>query len=78
MWEFLLLILLHLNIIIYIQAIKCDENAIEHCIECDSGENSGSCSKCENTVNFISSFLPNVKNLLQLSQYSIFYYINQN
>ena len=48
MGKFLLLILLHLNIIIYIEPIKCDENTIEHCIECDSGENSGSCSKCEN------------------------------
>ena len=48
MEKLLLLILLYLNIIIYILALKCDENTIEHCIECNSGENAGSCSKCEN------------------------------
>ena len=48
MAKVILLILLSLNFMIYIQAIKCDENTIEHCIECNSGENAGSCSKCEN------------------------------
>ena len=44
---FLLISSLLLSFILSENALKCGGNTIEHCIECDSGENSGLCAKCE-------------------------------
>ena len=45
----LLLVLILINFLLNpSQALKCSEETIDHCTQCDTGENSDTCSSCEN------------------------------
>ena len=45
--NYLLLLLLFNFLLNPIQGLKCAERTIDHCTKCDTGENSDSCSICE-------------------------------
>ena len=45
----LLLVLILFNFLLnQSQALKCDEETIDHCTKCGTGQNSDSCSTCDN------------------------------
>ena len=49
MEKFYFLCLLFVNLLFYVNSLKCKNTDIEHCKICASGENEGTCEQCEDT-----------------------------